>query len=85
LDVPPFSDHILLSRKTSSVSYLLILNPFFLSYTKCIKDVILYCVGKINTSKAWVAGSRYSPFKTHHADRVDFNQPGWSLIWCVWY
>jgi len=47
--------------------------------------VILYCAGKINTSKAWVAGSSYSPFKTHHADRVDFNQQGWSLIWCVWY
>jgi len=47
--------------------------------------VILYCAGKINTSKAWVAGSSYSPFKTHHADMVDFNQQGWTLIWCVWY
>jgi len=50
------------------------------SNTKCIKEVILYCVGKINASKAWVAGSSYSPFKTHHADSVYFNQQGWSCF-----
>jgi len=54
-------------------------------YTKCIKNVILYCAGKINTNKVWVAGSSYSPFQTHYADRVDFNQQDWSLIWCIWY
>jgi len=46
--------------------------------TKRINEVSNDCVGKINTSKAWVAGSSYSPFQTHHADRVDFNQQGWS-------
>jgi len=23
--------------------------------------------------------------KTHNTVRVDFNQLGWSPIWCVWY
>jgi len=32
-------------------------------YSKCIKDMILYCAGKINSLKAWVPGSRYSLHK----------------------
>jgi len=31
--------------------------------SNCIKDVILYCTGKINTSKVCVTGSCYAPFK----------------------
>jgi len=47
---------------------------------KCIKDVILHYLGKINTSKAWIAGSSYSHFKNHHAVRNNFSQQRWSAF-----
>jgi hypothetical protein len=46
----------------------------FFVYSKGIKEVIKYRAGKINTSKAWIAGDSCSHFKIHNAVSVDFNK-----------